>query len=295
MARYVVRRLIQAIPILIGISVIVVLHRLLGARATRSTGSARTRSRPRSSRTCSGSTGSTSRCRCSSGTGSPRSGRSPGTRTPGATRSPTGSRSATRSSSGSPARSSSWGPRCSSRSSSPSPSGSSGRSSSTASSDKVITVLATIGYALPTFWLGIILRQIFAQTLDLFPLFGKYSFGKEGDLLDLLWHLVLPVLTLTIVGVAGWSRYMRASMLEVLRADYIRTAKAKGLASSRVIFKHAPAQRPHPDRHAPGPHDPGAAGRRGDHRDHLLVAGPRLPRRLGASSSATTRWCSPSR
>ena len=105
-------------------------------------------------------------------------------------------------------------------------------------SDKVITVFATIGYALPTFWLGIILRQIFAQQLDLFPLFGKYSFGKEGDLLDLLWHLFLPALTLVIVGVAGWSRYMRASMLEVLRADYIRTAKAKGLASSRVIFKH---------------------------------------------------------
>jgi len=105
--------------------------------------------------------------------------------------------------------------------------------------DKVIAVVATIGYALPTFWLGLILRQIFAQQLDLFPLFGKYSFGKEGDLLDLLWHLFLPALTITVVGVAGWSRYMRASMLEVLRADYIRTAKAKGLASSRVIFKHA--------------------------------------------------------
>ena len=105
--------------------------------------------------------------------------------------------------------------------------------------DKATTIVATIGYALPTFWLGIILRQIFAQQLDLFPLFGKNSFGKEGDILDLLWHLFLPVLTLTIVGVAGWSRYMRASMLEVLRADYIRTAKAKGLASSRVIFKHA--------------------------------------------------------
>ncbi len=105
--------------------------------------------------------------------------------------------------------------------------------------DKVIAVFATIGYALPTFWLGIILRQIFAQQLDLFPLFGKHTFGKEGDILDLLWHLFLPALTLTIVGVAGWSRYMRASMLEVLRADYIRTAKAKGLASSRVIFKHA--------------------------------------------------------
>ncbi len=105
--------------------------------------------------------------------------------------------------------------------------------------DKTIAVITTIGYALPTFWLGIILRQIFAQQLDLFPLFGKQSFGKEGDVLDLLWHLFLPALTITIVGVAGWSRYMRASMLEVLRADYIRTAKAKGLASSRVIFKHA--------------------------------------------------------
>jgi peptide/nickel transport system permease protein len=105
--------------------------------------------------------------------------------------------------------------------------------------DKTIAVVTTIGYALPTFWLGLILRQIFAQQLDLFPLFGKNSFGKEGDILDLLWHLFLPALTITIVGVAGWSRYMRASMLEVLRADYIRTAKAKGLASSRVIFKHA--------------------------------------------------------
>jgi peptide/nickel transport system permease protein len=105
--------------------------------------------------------------------------------------------------------------------------------------DKTIAVVTTIGYALPTFWLGLILRQIFAQQLDLFPLFGKNTFGKEGDVLDLLWHLFLPVLTITIVGVAGWSRYMRASMLEVLRADYIRTAKAKGLASSRVIFKHA--------------------------------------------------------
>ena len=105
--------------------------------------------------------------------------------------------------------------------------------------DKTIAVVTTIGYALPTFWLGLILRQIFAQQLDLFPLFGKNTFGKEGDILDLLWHLFLPVLTITIVGVAGWSRYMRASMLEVLRADYVRTAKAKGLASSRVIFKHA--------------------------------------------------------
>src|SRR5262249_23879162 len=55
----------------------------------------------------------------------------------------------------------------------------------------------------------------------------------------LLWHLVLPVITLTIVSVAGWSRYMRASMLEVMRQDYVRTAKAKGAGGKRVIYKHA--------------------------------------------------------
>ena len=105
--------------------------------------------------------------------------------------------------------------------------------------DKIITTLATIGYAIPSFWLGLMLSYIFAFRLGLFPLFGKYSFGKEGDPLDLAWHLVLPVASLTIQSVAGWSRYMRSSMLEVLRQDYVRTARAKGLPSSRVIFKHA--------------------------------------------------------
>jgi peptide/nickel transport system permease protein len=105
--------------------------------------------------------------------------------------------------------------------------------------DKIITLLATIGYALPTFVLGVFLRNIFATQLKIFPLFGAHTLGRPETLPDLLWHLVLPVTTLTIVGVAGWSRYMRASMLEVLRQDYIRTARAKGLSSSVVIFKHA--------------------------------------------------------
>ena len=105
--------------------------------------------------------------------------------------------------------------------------------------DKIITIFETVGYAMPTFWLGLILKEIFASKLNLFPLYGKYSFGKENDVINLLWHMVLPVTTLTIIQVAGWSRYMRASMLEVLRADYIRTAKSKGLPASRVIFKHA--------------------------------------------------------
>jgi peptide/nickel transport system permease protein len=105
--------------------------------------------------------------------------------------------------------------------------------------DKLITILATIGYALPTFVLGVFLRNVFATQLKIFPLFGAHTLGRPETLDDLLWHMVLPVTTLTIVGVAGWSRYMRASMLEVLRQDYIRTARAKGLASRVVIFKHA--------------------------------------------------------
>jgi len=105
--------------------------------------------------------------------------------------------------------------------------------------DKVITVLTTIGYAMPTFFLGLILVHVFAVQLDLFPLYGKQSFGKEGDIPDLLWHLALPCITLTVIGVAGFSRYMKASTLEVMRQDYIRTARAKGLNGSRVVRKHA--------------------------------------------------------
>jgi peptide/nickel transport system permease protein len=106
-------------------------------------------------------------------------------------------------------------------------------------SDKIITTFETIGYAMPTFWLGLMLKQTFSVQLNLFPLFGENSFGKNGDILDLLWHLALPVTTLAIIQIAGWSRYMRASMLEVLRQDYIRTARSKGLTERSVVFKHA--------------------------------------------------------
>ena len=105
--------------------------------------------------------------------------------------------------------------------------------------DKIITTLATIGYALPSFVLGILLLYIFAIKLNWFPSFGRQSLGQEGNFGDFLWHLVLPVASLAIQQIAGWSRYMRSSMLEVLQQDYVRTAKAKGLAGSRVIFKHS--------------------------------------------------------
>lgn len=105
--------------------------------------------------------------------------------------------------------------------------------------DKIITTFATIGYAMPSFWLGLLLLFVFAVELGWFPLFGKYTFGQEGDPLNLVWHLVLPVASLAIQQIAGWSRYMRSSMLEVMHQDYIRTAKAKGLPESGVIYRHA--------------------------------------------------------
>jgi peptide/nickel transport system permease protein len=105
--------------------------------------------------------------------------------------------------------------------------------------DKIITTLATIGYALPSFVLGVLLLYMFSIKTHLFPSFGMQSLGREGNIADIAWHMVLPVSSLAIQQIAGWSRYMRASMLEVLQQDYVRTARAKGLSDSRVIFKHA--------------------------------------------------------
>lgn len=108
--------------------------------------------------------------------------------------------------------------------------------------DKLITTVATIGYALPSFVLGLLLLYIFniqiSRGLLHFPGYGIQTLGKDGDVGDIAWHLVLPVSSLAIQQVAGWSRYMRSSMLEVLHQDYMRTATAKGLPRSRVLFKH---------------------------------------------------------
>lgn len=105
--------------------------------------------------------------------------------------------------------------------------------------DRIITSLATVGYAIPSFLLGLYLLFFGGVVLGAFPLFGMESFGREGDPIDIAWHLVLPVASLAIQQVAGWSRYVRASMLEVLHQDFVRTAKAKGLPGRRVTFKHA--------------------------------------------------------
>ncbi|TKT78450.1 ABC transporter permease [Aquamicrobium sp. LC103] len=105
--------------------------------------------------------------------------------------------------------------------------------------DYLATTGAMLALSFPTFWFGLMAIYIFAIELRWLPSGGMYSFGEEGNVLDLLRHLVLPQMVLTLVLVATWSRYARSSFLEVIQQDYIRTAKAKGLSSRRVLYRHA--------------------------------------------------------
>jgi peptide/nickel transport system permease protein len=107
-----------------------------------------------------------------------------------------------------------------------------------------LTVLSVVGYAAPVFWTGIMLIIVFAAWLPLFPVSGMDDIANAGNgwfayALDVAHHLVLPVATLSIIYVAQYSNLARASMLDVLGADYIRTARAKGLSEGSVYFKHA--------------------------------------------------------
>jgi peptide/nickel transport system permease protein len=105
--------------------------------------------------------------------------------------------------------------------------------------DKIITLLVLIGISTPSFWLGLLLILVFAVKLRLFPASGMFAIYGGGDLPDLLHHLALPALTLSVVATGVIARLTRTAMLEVLRQDYIRTARAKGLSERKVIYKHA--------------------------------------------------------
>ncbi|MGK6306029.1 ABC transporter permease [Variovorax sp. DT-64] len=106
-----------------------------------------------------------------------------------------------------------------------------------------ITVLSMVGFAAPVFWVGIMLVILFASVLPILPVSGMRSADSAGggiaDVLDVLHHLVLPTITLGLVYLAQYSRLARSSMLDVLGADFIRTARAKGLAERVVLYKHA--------------------------------------------------------
>lgn len=105
--------------------------------------------------------------------------------------------------------------------------------------DKLVTLAVLVGISMPTFWLGLLLILVFAVRLRLLPVSGMFSIYGGGDLPDLLWHLALPAATLAVVAAGVIARLTRSAMLEVLRQDFVRTARAKGLTERRVVFGHA--------------------------------------------------------
>jgi peptide/nickel transport system permease protein len=107
----------------------------------------------------------------------------------------------------------------------------------------VVTLIALFGFSAPVFWTGIMLLITFSLWVPIFPVAGMQDVTIDGNwferMLDVGRHLVLPVITLASVFLALYSRLCRASMLEVLGSDYIRTARAKGLSTREVVVKHA--------------------------------------------------------
>jgi peptide/nickel transport system permease protein len=113
--------------------------------------------------------------------------------------------------------------------------------------DYTTTTVSFIGFATPVFWLALMLQVLVVNIFLKWHVRVFYTFGLSSTnpghgfhwFLDRVQHLALPVIALSILSIAGYSRYMRASMLEVLNSDYVRTARAKGLIERRVIMKHA--------------------------------------------------------
>lgn len=110
-------------------------------------------------------------------------------------------------------------------------------------SSHFVTLLALFGYSAPVFWTGILLLISFSLLIPIFPVAGMRDVTVEGGFfahaLDIARHMVLPVITLASVFLALYSRLCRATMMEVLGSDYIRTAKAKGLSEREIVYKHA--------------------------------------------------------
>jgi peptide/nickel transport system permease protein len=105
--------------------------------------------------------------------------------------------------------------------------------------DRIITFFVLAGISTPSFWLGLLLIYLFAVHWRILPASGMYAVYGGGNLKDLLLHLILPAATLAVVAAGVIARLTRGAMLEVLRQDYVRTARAKGLPERRVIYAHA--------------------------------------------------------
>ncbi len=110
--------------------------------------------------------------------------------------------------------------------------------------DHFVTVGSTAAYSIPTFWLGLMLILLFGVQfhnwgLPSLPIGGTHNLRGNSGVLDWIKHLIMPAFALGLVSLAGWTRYIRSSMLEVIRQDFVRTAEAKGLRNKSVLFGHA--------------------------------------------------------
>ena len=109
--------------------------------------------------------------------------------------------------------------------------------------DKFVQVITIVGYSLPSFIIALLMIFAFAVKIPIFPISGVRTAGLQGNtlqlVLDTLWHMALPVIVMSISGIGSITRYVRAEMIDVLRMDYIKTARAKGLREKTVIYVHA--------------------------------------------------------
>ena len=109
--------------------------------------------------------------------------------------------------------------------------------------DKGVQVVTIVGYSIPSFIIALLAIFAFAVKIPIFPISGIRTPGSEATgiaaALDVAWHMALPVLVMSVSGIGGITRYVRASMIDALRMDYIKTARAKGLREKTVIYVHA--------------------------------------------------------
>jgi len=110
--------------------------------------------------------------------------------------------------------------------------------------DRFFTVFVFLGFSVPTYWLALILMDIFGVRFGILPVSGMVSFGWENfsflkKILDLIWHLILPVFISAFTSLASLTRYVKAEMLEVLSQDFILSAKARGIPEKEILWKHA--------------------------------------------------------
>jgi peptide/nickel transport system permease protein len=104
--------------------------------------------------------------------------------------------------------------------------------------DHLIRFFSVIGHSIPTFWFGLLFVLLLGVQLRWFPIGSMNVLGKDGDIADRLWHMIGPVLTLSLAAISNYPRFLRTEVLEVLSQDYVRTAHSKGLPNRVVVAVH---------------------------------------------------------